>query len=222
VACPPVTNSNPADLAAAREIQNARRQEITRRSAAEGISSLLLFHIPAFQAAQNITRPLDDNEWRLLLPRIQAQRPEAEAILKARQEQFCKSGFVSEGEPVPHASLLVETGNLQRSNPTPQGTPSAMANLNHTATATVPAEFQSDDSADTASYKGKCMEFGGELVTTSKDLHLAKGIPPNVRIYAALVQAIILFNRHFKTQPSLSLIADVITNNESLRAVRST
>lgn len=62
------------------ELKAARRAEIERRASKlqPPLTSNVLAHIPSFQAAIQITAPLDDNAWELLKPRLLAQRSEAE------------------------------------------------------------------------------------------------------------------------------------------------
>ena len=47
----------------------------------------VLIHAPAFQAAIKSTQPLNDQEWQLLLPKLNAERPSAEKAAKQHQEE---------------------------------------------------------------------------------------------------------------------------------------
>jgi hypothetical protein len=51
------------------------------------LTAALLSHIPAFQAALQITTPLDDNAWELLRPRLLAQHADAESRAKTDNTQ---------------------------------------------------------------------------------------------------------------------------------------
>jgi hypothetical protein len=70
----------------AQQAKYARVDEITRRAAEldPPITSDALQLLPAFQAAHNIPRPLDDSEWSRLQKRLLEQRAEAEQQAKIK------------------------------------------------------------------------------------------------------------------------------------------
>ncbi|KAL2126278.1 hypothetical protein VTI74DRAFT_1270 [Chaetomium olivicolor] len=69
------------------ELKAARKAEIERRALLldPPLTTDVLHHIPSFQAATHIVAPLDDHAWKLLKPRLLAQRAEAERIQEAKR-----------------------------------------------------------------------------------------------------------------------------------------
>jgi hypothetical protein len=72
----------------AEELKAARRAEIERRAMElkPPLPAHVLALVPAFQAAIQITSPLDNNAWNLLKPRLLAQRGDVDR----RQDQNIK------------------------------------------------------------------------------------------------------------------------------------
>jgi hypothetical protein len=72
----------PSSFESAQRAKTARVDEIVRRAAQlqPPIPSDVLQHMPAFQAAHNIARPLQDAEWSQLQQRFQEQRADAERL----------------------------------------------------------------------------------------------------------------------------------------------
>ncbi|GAP93487.2 putative f-box domain-containing protein [Rosellinia necatrix] len=72
----------------AEDLKAVRRAEIERRAAnlEPPLPAHILALIPTFQAAIQITLPLDDTAWNLLKPRLIAQRKDVDQQLKPKQE----------------------------------------------------------------------------------------------------------------------------------------
>ncbi|KAK6394977.1 hypothetical protein LTR65_001166 [Meristemomyces frigidus] len=72
------------------EARAARKADIERRCMAlqPPLESSVLQHIDAFQAAMQITTPMNDAQWEMLRPRILAQRETAELVEHQRAEQL--------------------------------------------------------------------------------------------------------------------------------------
>ncbi|EMC93455.1 hypothetical protein BAUCODRAFT_37134 [Baudoinia panamericana UAMH 10762] len=78
---------NPMEVEEARA---ARKADIERRclQLAPPLTPSVLQHIDSFQAAMQITTPMNDAQWDMLRPRLQAQREPAELIEHLRAEQL--------------------------------------------------------------------------------------------------------------------------------------
>ena len=104
---PSASLPNPAPSAASRqgrlertaeevaELKAARKAEIERRAMLlePPLPADVLRHIPSFQAATHIVAPLDDHAWELLVPRLLAQRADAE---RARESERIKEAKAKE------------------------------------------------------------------------------------------------------------------------------
>ncbi|KAI0838999.1 hypothetical protein F5Y06DRAFT_267156 [Hypoxylon sp. FL0890] len=80
------------------ELKAARRAEIERRAMEldPPLPANTLALIPSFQAAIQISSPLDDNAWDLLKPRLLAQRADAEQLEKREQGNSPRSPVTQE------------------------------------------------------------------------------------------------------------------------------
>lgn len=78
----------------------ARRAEIERRAMLlkPSLPPNVLAHIPSFQAALQITTPLDDGAWELLKPRLLAQRTDAEKR-EGQEQVLAGRSQVAKGHP---------------------------------------------------------------------------------------------------------------------------
>ncbi|KAH9883732.1 hypothetical protein F4778DRAFT_765410 [Xylariomycetidae sp. FL2044] len=88
------------------ELKAARRAEIARRAMQlePPLSVAVLARIPSFQAAIQITSPLDDDAWELLKPRLLSQRAEAE---QREQQETTNKRYLTQG-PSPEAKPVVD------------------------------------------------------------------------------------------------------------------
>nr|POF12782.1 hypothetical protein CFP56_09933 [Quercus suber] len=87
---PPIQQRPVRNLMEIEQARQDRRANIEQRclQLEPPLSSNVLQHIEAFQAAMQITTPMTDKQWDLLLPRILARREAAELFVHQKAEQF--------------------------------------------------------------------------------------------------------------------------------------
>jgi len=157
----------------------------------------VLRHIPAFQAAHNIPRQLQDSEWPLLQSRFQEQRAEAEQLAQVQTEKV----QISTAMPNPVAGGVFQEPAR--------------------AETTVPEEIRLDNTTDYEAYQEKRKQFAETLSSVFRQTYSVIHIPRSVRVFTALHHTIARFEARFGAEPPLDLISDALTNESKLGSVRA-